>query len=147
MSFVFFFHHIIEIFSHMPSVKSVNNSKKNRRNQKRHSAPPATTTTQTKKSRHRSLFQTPITTATPENGTNGNQSDEYETPKKVEIFFNLNTWFLVLFNRILRNVQEQLDHFEMHLVNYVFFAQILHVIVVYRDKVNYFVNGNYRKIL
>ncbi len=86
--------YIIEICRHTSSGKNVNNSKKNRRSQKRHSAPPATN--QSKKNRFRSPFQPPITTEEaaavvvppppPENGTNGNgnQSDEYEIPKKVE---------------------------------------------------------------
>jgi len=80
----FFFIHIIKIFRHISSGKNVNNSKKSRRSQKRHSAPPASN--QSKKNRYRSPFQAPVTTATPENGTNGNQSDEYETPKKVSKF-------------------------------------------------------------
>jgi hypothetical protein len=65
---------------HAASEKSVDNNKKKRGNQKRHSAPPASK--QSKKNRFRSPFQAAVTTATPENGTNGNQSDEYETPKK-----------------------------------------------------------------
>ncbi len=64
----------------MSNGKTLNNSKKNRRSQKRHSAPPINSNS-SKKNRYRSPFQTAISS---ENGTtNGHQSDEYETPKKV----------------------------------------------------------------
>ncbi len=49
---------------------------------------------------------------------------------------------LIFRKKILRNVQEQLDHFEIYLVNYVSSVQFQHAKVVYLDKVNYFVNGN-----
>ncbi len=66
-------------FRHMPSKKSVDKNKKKRGNQKRHSAPPASSSS--KKNRLRSPL--PKT----QNGTNGNHSDEYETPKKVFRYF------------------------------------------------------------
>ncbi|CAF2174007.1 unnamed protein product [Rotaria magnacalcarata] len=65
------------------NINNNNNNKKKRRSQKRHSAP--TTSNSSKTNRYRSPFQTPLTvttTTTSENGTDGNQSDEYETPKK-----------------------------------------------------------------
>ncbi|CAF1228558.1 unnamed protein product [Adineta steineri] len=77
---------------HMPTEKTDDNSKRTSRTSKRKSAPPVSN--QSKKNRYRSPFQTPVTTTTsspppsaappvaPENGTNGSQSDEYETPKK-----------------------------------------------------------------
>ncbi len=70
----------------MSNEKSDNNSKNKGRSQKRHSAPSVSNLS--KKNRYRSPFQPPVTsttTASTENGTNGNQSDEYETPKKVNI--------------------------------------------------------------
>jgi len=106
-------------------------------NGKHHSAPPTST-----KDRFRSPFKT---AATPENGTNGNQSDEYETPKKVfeNYFLFIEIFYLIFRKKLLRNVQEQLDHFEMHLEKYVSSVQFQHVKVVYHDKVNYIVNGNF----
>ncbi|CAF1102695.1 unnamed protein product [Rotaria sp. Silwood1] len=68
---------------HLSNGKQSNESKTKRRGQKRHSAPPSTNSP--KKNRYRSPFQTSTITATTiasENGTDGNQSDEYEAPKK-----------------------------------------------------------------
>ncbi|CAF1168322.1 unnamed protein product [Rotaria sordida] len=75
---------------HLSNGKQPNTSKTKRRTQKRHSAPPSTNSS--KKNRYRSPFQSPTTTTTAtataaaaitsENGTDGNQSDEYEAPKK-----------------------------------------------------------------
>ena len=113
--FVFGFKVIECIFRHMSNGKTQNG--------KRHSAPPTST-----KDRFRSPFKT---AATPENGTNGNQSDEYETPKKVFKNYSLfiEIFYLIFRKKLLRNVQEQLDHFEMHQEECVFFVQIHHVIV------------------
>jgi hypothetical protein len=38
-------------------------------------------------------------------------------------------------------VQEQIEHFEIHPENYVFYVQFQHVLVVYLDKVIIIVNG------
>ncbi|CAF2463530.1 unnamed protein product [Rotaria sp. Silwood2] len=72
---------------HLSNGKQSIESKPKRRTQNRHSAPASTISS--KKNRFRSPFQTTNTTATTtttttasENGTDGNQSDEYEAPKK-----------------------------------------------------------------
>jgi hypothetical protein len=62
--------------------------------------------------------------------------------KSIEIQFYFSNEFHL--NRLHHNVLERLEHFEMLPVNYDFFAQFLHVIVEYLDKVNYIVNGNRR---
>jgi hypothetical protein len=75
--------------------RHANNSekKKKRANQKRYSAPPLSLD-QTK-NRFRSPFVAPVS-PTIENGTNGNHSEEYESPEKVEKFL-INLCFIVFY--------------------------------------------------
>lgn len=76
-----FSHLIAMIFRHVSNGTTIDDPpKKNRTNLKRHSAPPMSANPSAKKNRYRSPFQTSMTA---ENGINGNQSDEYDTPKKV----------------------------------------------------------------
>ena len=65
---------------------NVDQSKKDRPNQKRYSAPPASSQT---KDRFRSPFSKPTPTPTAQNGTNGNHSEEYESPEKVDSYQTL----------------------------------------------------------
>ncbi|CAF0864117.1 unnamed protein product [Adineta steineri] len=64
-----------------PTEPNVDKSKKPRTNQKRYSAPPAASNH--KKERFRSPFSNNNSTGKDENGTNGNHSEEYESPEKV----------------------------------------------------------------
>lgn len=83
-----FLHFLCMIFRHVSNGTTVDDPpKKSRTNLKRHSAPPLPTSSNPlpKKNRYRSPFQTSMTA---ENGINGNQSDEYDIPKKVNLSFS-----------------------------------------------------------
>src|ERR1700677_5179478 len=107
-------------FRHKTNHDNVNKSKKIRGKYKRHSAPPSSNQT---KDRFRSPFLTITTTESPtiENGTNGNHSEEYDSPQKVKYYLFL-IYILLFFIIRLRNLQKQVDHFEMVQENYVFFV-------------------------
>ena len=68
-------------FRHAVIAANADNEKKNLGNRKRYSAPPLSNQT---KDRFRSPFSsTTSTSSTVQNGTNGNHSEEYESPEKV----------------------------------------------------------------
>jgi len=70
---------------------TINNGKEKKpTNHKRYSAPPLSNQP---KNRFRSPFSNTTTTSTDENGTNGNHSEEYESPQKVK-YYQLLLFFL-----------------------------------------------------
>jgi hypothetical protein len=67
-------------FRHKIDNTNVDSSKKNTGTHQRYSAPPSSSQA---KVRFRSPFPSTIPTAAVANGTNGNHSEEYESPEKV----------------------------------------------------------------
>jgi hypothetical protein len=67
-------------FRHGIDVVSVATGSKNPKNHTRYSAPPLSSQT---KDRFRSPFLSTTPASTEQNGTNGNHSEEYESPEKV----------------------------------------------------------------